>query len=146
MGLNRRNCGQLNKNRLLAPRPDGGDEQLRIAQFRNGLEIRTGFRRQLLERLALLGRREPAFKLDVNRHALGEDLRVVRLIIVLRLAVTIRDADFDGLNGVEAVEVRDGEVINAVDHRRVTRGNGIDPTAATRASGGRAELAAHAVQ
>ena len=106
----------LNKNRLFSSRPDGCDKQFRIAQFRNGLEIRAGFRRQLLERLALVRRREPAFKLDVNRFALGEDLRVVRHIIVLRLAVAIRDADLDVRHRVETVEVRDGEVVNAVDH------------------------------
>ena len=47
---------------------------------------------------------------------------------------------------VEAVEIRHREFVDAVDHRGVARRHGVEPAAAARAAGGRAELAAHAVQ
>ena len=47
---------------------------------------------------------------------------------------------------VEAVDVRDREFIDAIDHGGMAGGDGIEPAAAARASGGRAEFAAHAVQ
>jgi len=43
-------------------------------------------------------------------------------------------------------EIGDGEVVDAVDHARVTGGHGVEPTAATRASSGGAEFAAHGVE
>ena len=134
------------KNCLVAARPDGSDEQMCIRQFRNRLQIRLRLFRQLLEGLAFVSRRKPAFKLDVNRFARRENFRVVRHVIVLRLAVAIRDADLDVLHRVETVEIGDGEIVNAIDHRGVTCGDGIEPAAAACAAGRRAEFAAHAVE
>jgi hypothetical protein len=47
---------------------------------------------------------------------------------------------------VEAVEIGDGEFVDAVDHARVAGGDGVEPAAAAGAAGGGAELAAHGVE
>ena len=58
----------------------------------------------------------------------------------------ISDANFDRIDRIEAVEIGDRELVDAVNHRRVTRGDRIEPTATPRASSGRAKFAAHLVQ
>src|SRR5215469_5266780 len=56
----------LNKNRLLAGRTDGGDEQFGAAQFGNRFQISPRFGRQLLPRARLVSRRAPPFKLNID--------------------------------------------------------------------------------
>src|SRR6478736_8262572 len=111
----------LNKNGLVAAWPDGRDVKLRAGQFRDGLGVGAGLGRKVLPRLALVGRRFPAFEVGVDRFAFRQNLHVVRHVIVAFLAVPIRDANLDRLDCVEAVEVCDGEVVDAVDHRGVAR-------------------------
>ena len=137
---------ELDENRLRPRRTDGRDEQFRAGQFRDGFQIRPGLRRQLFPGLAFVRRRAPAFKLRVNRFARREFLRVVGHVIITLPPDTVADTHFDGFHRVETVEVGDREIVNAVHHRRVARGDGIKPTATPRAAGRRAELAAHAVQ
>ena len=55
-------------------------------------------------------------------------------------------ADFDHRHRVESVEVGDGKFVDAIDHRRVMRGDCVEPSAAARPAGGRAEFAAHPVE
>ncbi len=52
----------------------------------------------------------------------------------------------DLLHRVEAVEVRDGNLVDAVDHRGIAGGHGVEPAAAAGTAGGRSVLAAHGVE
>src|SRR6185295_19031343 len=78
--------------------------------------------------------------------AASKNFDVVGDVIVTCFAITIADADFERFNGVEAVEIGDREVINAVDHTGVAGCDGVEPTAAAGTACGRAEFAAHGVE
>ena len=58
----------------------------------------------------------------------------------------VGDAQFDGLHTVEAIEVRDGKLINAIQNHGISGRNGIEPSATPGAAGGGAEFAAHRVE
>src|SRR5262249_18456278 len=47
---------------------------------------------------------------------------------------------------VQAINVGDSQFIDAINHARMTRSNGVEPTAAPRAAGGRAKLTTHCVE
>src|ERR1022692_2203996 len=85
----------LNKNRLVAARADGGDEQIGIRQAGDGFQIFARFQRQPGKFPGLVRRHAPARELDVNRLASGENFRVIRNVIVLLFAMSVRDTDLD---------------------------------------------------
>ena len=60
--------------------------------------------------------------------------------------MTVGHAHLDAFHRVQAVQIRNGEVVNAVYHRGVARGHGIEPTAAAGPARGGAKFATHAVQ
>jgi hypothetical protein len=93
-----------------------------------------------------VGGRFPAGEFGVDGFAFGEDFDVIGNVIESLFAVAIGDANFDRFEGIEAVDVGDRKLIDAVDHGGVAGGDGVEPSAAAGASSGGAEFAAHGVE
>src|SRR6266403_4201213 len=82
----------------------------------------------------------------INRLAIVPLRRIARWNIETLAVQTIANTNRNRIHSIETVEVRDRELVNSIDHRSVMRRHGIEPTAATRPSGSRSELAPHFVQ
>jgi hypothetical protein len=126
--------------------PDADNPQRRAGQLGNGAHVTPRRRRQVRKLLRGLRRIFPTGKLTVNRLAILQ-LRGVAWRHIEALAIqSVGYADLDALNAVQTIEVRHGQLVDAVYHRRVTRRHRIEPAAAPGPSGGRAKLATHLVQ
>src|SRR5258705_13395515 len=90
--------------------------------------------------------RPPAGKLGVERLATGEHFNIIGNVIVPAIVGAIADAYPDGLDRVQTVEVRHCQLVDAIDHGGMARGDRIEPTAAARPSCCRAKLASHGVK
>src|SRR5439155_16300063 len=90
--------------------------------------------------------RFPPGKLSEDRLATSQALDIVGHVIVTARAVAVGNTDLDRLDGIKAVDVGDGQFVDTVDHRCMTGGDGIEPAAPARTSGGRAKLTTHGVQ
>src|SRR5690349_9177880 len=135
-GMRSRKDAALNKNRLLAARPDRGDGELGPGQFRNGFEVGTSFAREVLPFARVVSGRTPAGKLSVDGFATAEHFSIVRDKIVTLGVAAVANADFDSLDRIEPVDVGNGEFVDTVDHGGMARGDGIEPAAPARPSGG----------
>src|SRR5260221_1215284 len=88
------------------------------------------------------GRFLPGGELAVNRAALEKCRGIVRREEEPFAAGFVGDANLELLEGVEAVEGRNGEFVDAVHHARVAGGHGVEPAAAAGAGGGGGQVAA----
>src|SRR5688572_11582983 len=93
-----------------------------------------------------MGRRLPAGVLRIDRFTVGELTRVGWRHFEQFTVQTIMRADLNRSDGIEAIEVGDGNIVDAVEHPRVPRRDSVKPAAAPSAPGCRAELPAHAVK
>jgi hypothetical protein len=89
---------------------------------------------------------EPAGHFFINGFAEGEFFSGKRGVFQSLAVVLVSHADFDGGQTVEAVEVGDGEFVDAIDHGGMAEEDEIKPAATTGASRGGSKLAAHVVE
>ncbi|MEY5013757.1 MAG: hypothetical protein RIS92_115 [Verrucomicrobiota bacterium] len=127
-------------------RADADDAELCSAHFCDFEEVGPGVFWKVFPVSDGVGRRFPAWHFDANRFA-GSEFGVVERRDFEGFAVEfVAGADLDAVEGVESVEVGDGKIVDAVDHSSVPDGDGVEPAAASGASGRCAELATHSVE
>src|SRR5690606_16353345 len=84
----------------------------------------------------------PAREFEVNRRALVPAGGVERRVFGALAAVLVGDAQLQLVHPVEDVELGDAQAVDAVDRDRALERDDVDPAAAARAAGRRAELGA----
>ena len=125
---------------------DADNAQFGAGVFGEGADVATCGRRKVVETAGLGGVAHPAGERGVDGFAAGP-IGGVGGRVAQRFAVElVSGADFEGGHAVKSVEVGDGEVVDAIDHGGVVRGDGVEPTAAAGAAGGGAKFAAHGVE
>src|SRR5437899_3881625 len=134
------------ENRLIASGADGSNGQLGAGQFGKGFEVGPGVRREVLPFADLVSRGFPAGEFGIDGMASRKDFHVARHMIVTLTAIAVSDADLDRFEGVQAIDVRNGQFVDTIDHGSVAGGHGVKPSATAWAASGRAELAAHGVK
>jgi cytochrome c biogenesis protein CcmG/thiol:disulfide interchange protein DsbE len=93
-----------------------------------------------------MSRAAPALEFGVDGLAPRQHFDVIGHIIVALLSVQIANADFDGLDGIKAVNVGNSQFVNAVDHAGMSRRHGIEPATPPRPASSSAKFAAHGVE
>ena len=127
--------------------PDADDRQARAGQFRDSPHVIPCLRQADRESFfAFCGRLLPARQSLVDRLAVRQLRGVARRNVERFPFEPVGDADLDRIDRVESVEIRDRELVDAIDHRGIASRDGVEPAAAPRAAGRRAEFASHLVQ
>src|SRR3954452_9248394 len=129
-------------NRLFPPRSRGDDRRGALRLVLDELDVILRGGRQLLERRHAGRRRLPSL-----HHA------VLRLVVVVRdgeggerlpalAADVVAGADGDLVEIIEDVELRQRDLVEAVEHRRGAHDREVEPAGAARPAGDGAELVA----
>ena len=75
----------------------------------------------------MVRRSAPTGEFGIHWFAAGEDFTVVGHEVVAPGAVPIANADFNGLQRIQPIDVGHRQLINPVDHAGVARGDGNEP-------------------
>src|SRR5206468_10249710 len=82
-----------------------------------------------------------AAHLFINGFAISQLARIARLNIQSFSFYLIGDTNPDWIDVIESIQVRDGDLVDSVDHTRVTSCHGVEPATSALASRCRAKLA-----
>src|SRR6185437_9710214 len=131
---------------VLAIRPGGHQRKATAGKLLHRTQIGTRRGWQLVP-VADTGRRFlPTRELEVDRLALVPAVSIERRQLTPLAAIFVGDADLDGIQPVQHIELGDRQAIDAVDLCGTLQCNQVDPAAATRAAGAGTELVAFLAQ
>src|SRR2546423_84024 len=88
----------------------------------------------------------PAWKFGINWLASGQDFHIVRDVIVAASPIAVSHADLNRFDSIEAIDISDRKLVNAVHNRRMACSDRIEPAATPRAASSRAKFTAHGMQ
>src|SRR5215510_12146299 len=138
----RRSTTVLQADDLIPPCAYTDVRDPRLDELLQPIDVRTRLRWQILETPRVAGGPLPTFHPLVTRHDLVDDRDVARKLGVEIAVVFVARADRDAIQGVEHVELRNCDVGESVDTRRIPNHHRVEPAAPARTSRRRTEFVA----
>src|SRR5690606_8812190 len=127
---------------LVAVRAGGNDVDGNLQQLLDLLQVGARIRRQVLEALDAASRLLPARHVDVHRLAGRHAFRTELQAALVALRIAVGDADANGIEAIQHVELGHAQAGNAVVQHRAAQRHGVEPAGAAAATGHGTELVA----